>query len=380
MKSKIYDCIVVGTGIAGLMAARQLEKNKIDYICIDKKKKIGYPLKCGESVCKKTFDMFFGSKRYSFIKKSINKNRFKILLENKIAERILNIPYYHVDRPKFEEFLAKDIQKKIILNCGCEDLAKQEDIWIVETKKRKFRAKTVILALGCDFKIQKQLGLIDKIPSLGILYLGLFGNAKINEGEFLFFYPKKHLTGMWAFPKGKGIINAGIGTYQNTNVDIKSTFYNYIRKIKELKNIKPIYTTGAIEPIDGPIKKTYTDGLLITGDAAGFVYAFSGEGIKYAMISGFISGKVISNAIKKNDYSSKYLSRYEKAWKREFGSELKAGLMLKDIALWVYKKHPNLVEKLFMLPSEKDLIKVKNGIIPLKTRLLHLYIKIKSNL
>lgn len=379
MKSGIYDCVVIGAGIAGLMAARQLEKQGLDYICIDKKKKIGHPLRCGEAVCKKTFDRFFGSKKYIFIKSLITKNKFKILLNNKVAERTLNIPYYQLDRPKFEQWLAKDIKKKIILNCACEDLKKQENIWILKTKNRRIKAKTIILALGCDFKIQRATGLIDRIPSLAVLYFGLFNNAKINKDELLFLYSNKFLAGLWAFPKRDGLINAGIGTFQKTNINLKSTFYDITKKLKELENMKLSYVTGGIEPADGPIKRTFADGLLVAGDAAGFVYAFSGEGIKYAMISGYFSGNIISDAIKKDDFSSRFLSAYERAWKKEFGVELKAGLILKDIALWVYKRHPNLVEKLFMFPSDKDLYKVKNGILPLKVRLIHLYIKARKH-
>jgi digeranylgeranylglycerophospholipid reductase len=44
---KLYDTIVIGAGPAGLMAARELERNEIDYLILEAKARVGYPVKCG---------------------------------------------------------------------------------------------------------------------------------------------------------------------------------------------------------------------------------------------------------------------------------------------------------------------------------------------
>lgn len=382
MKQKIYDCIVIGAGIAGLMAARELEKRGVDYICIDKKRKIGYPLKCGEGVCQKTFDRFFPGD-YPFVKNKIIKNRFLVFTKNRVAQRVLKIPFYQVDRPRFEQWLAKDVGRKIKLDSGCEDVERTKEGWRVKTKKGSYKTKTVILAHGCNFFIQKKLGMVEKNPALGVHYVGIFKNARIREDEFLYAYNQKKLMGFWAFPKGRGVVNAGVGYIRLDNdkkINLKTVFNDFTKKIRGLEDIKAVEIRGGVEPLSGPIEKTYTEGLLAAGDAAGFTYAFSGEGIKYALVSGWLSGRTISKAIKINDTSDRSLSRYEKVWKKEFGGELKCGIVLKDIALWVYHRHPNLVERLFMKPSEKDLDMVKKGILPLKTRVLYGYIKTRKRL
>ena len=43
-----FDVIIIGAGPAGLMAARELEKNEVNYLIIEAKRRIGFPLKCGE--------------------------------------------------------------------------------------------------------------------------------------------------------------------------------------------------------------------------------------------------------------------------------------------------------------------------------------------
>ncbi len=73
-----------------------------------------------------------------------------------------------------------------------------------------------------------------------------------------------------------------------------------------------------------PAKKTFFDGYLLAGDAAGFVSPFEGEGIFYARRSGEIAAEVISGTISGNSN----LSGYEKRWKKEFDFSTLAGLAM----------------------------------------------------
>jgi flavin-dependent dehydrogenase len=59
-----------------------------------------------------------------------------------------------------------------------------------------------------------------------------------------------------------------------------------------------------------PLPKVYTNNVLLTGDAAGFVDPLSGGGIELAMISGEKAAKVAAEAVQANDFSEKFLSRY----------------------------------------------------------------------
>ena len=54
----LYDCIIIGAGPAGLMAARHL-KGK-NFLVIDGKQKIGKLLHCGEGVRQQEFRQLFG--------------------------------------------------------------------------------------------------------------------------------------------------------------------------------------------------------------------------------------------------------------------------------------------------------------------------------
>jgi flavin-dependent dehydrogenase len=74
--------------------------------------------------------------------------------------------------------------------------------------------------------------------------------------------------------------------------------------------------------------KTYTGGMMLVGDAAGFPCPLEAEGIWHALISGRTAAETAAWAISKGDTSEAALREYERRWKasdlgkeHEFGSE-----------------------------------------------------------
>jgi len=135
----------------------------------------------------------------------------------------------------------------------------------------------------------------------------------------------------WVFPK-KECINIGVVEYistkskQDDKKNLKDIYRIYIQILKESKII-PDYLKinklkGAVLPYC-PIEKTYTDRVIICGDAAGLINPLTGEGIDYSMYSGEIAAEIISKSLENGDASSQFLSKYEKNWKSDFGKDIK---------------------------------------------------------
>lgn len=76
-------------------------------------------------------------------------------------------------------------------------------------------------------------------------------------------------------------------------------------------------------PISGPLDSTYTDRVLLAGDAAGMVNAFSAEGIYFAMVSGDLAADALLAAHRANRFDARQLASYQAAWEREIGPELR---------------------------------------------------------
>ena len=72
----------------------------------------------------------------------------------------------------------------------------------------------------------------------------------------------------------------------------------------------------------GGIKTSYSDGMLIIGDAAGFVSPLGGDGIYFGMSSGRIAADTVEYAVENDTFDKNTLSRYQERWYREWGKDL----------------------------------------------------------
>ena len=88
--------------------------------------------------------------------------------------------------------------------------------------------------------------------------------------------------------------------------------------------------------------RTAADGLMVVGDAAGFVDPLTGEGIYYALRSGELAAAQGVEALQRGDVSMKALRGYEAKWRREFGWNLWTGLRLRP---WLTRE--SLIERAF---------------------------------
>ncbi len=79
---------------------------------------------------------------------------------------------------------------------------------------------------------------------------------------------------------------------------------------------------GHLIPYGGPQKKLAGRRTLLCGDAGGFVDAFSGEGIGYAIRSGQIAAEKIKEALQEGGGGAPVAASYERACREEFGENL----------------------------------------------------------
>jgi len=84
----------------------------------------------------------------------------------------------------------------------------------------------------------------------------------------------------------------------------------------------------------GGIDKSWDDHLLIIGDAAGFIDPLTGEGIQYAMQSGWIAAEVLEDALTKGDVSAAMMKKYHRRWYREWGLEFKLSM---KVSIMLYR-------------------------------------------
>ncbi len=339
-----YNVVIVGAGPAGLMAARTIN-NKLSYLLIDSKKEIGEPLRCAEGLREETFRKFFRHTNYDFVKNRVNEH--KMVCED--LTRIINAPCLELDRVEFEKWLAEPL-KNIQLETRCEDVAVKKDHVVVKTNKGDIKADLVILCHGTDYHIQKKFGMLKEDVVIAVGIGGLYRNHGLDKDYFYLYFDNDYLGGFWVFPKSREEANIGYVAYEKGS-NLKKSFNDLMKKygFDKAELIKPY--AGTL-PISGPIYKTYSNRILVCGNAAGHVYAGTGEGVPFALEGGKIAGEIALKA-KKNNFSKRFLSLYEAEWKKAFGNIMEAGVNFSYFIAAGYKY--SAYKKIFSAPTDSEI-------------------------
>ncbi|MCK5141166.1 MAG: NAD(P)/FAD-dependent oxidoreductase, partial [Candidatus Heimdallarchaeota archaeon] len=224
---------------------------------------------------------------------------------------------------------------------------------------QQIRSKMVILAEGRFPALNEKFNL--PRPSRNdIVYASQFimSGVKDIEREFVEIYQSNSLVpGFfgWIIPIDEQKAKVGLGV---TNPPASKMLENLINKhpiLKQKLSSAKIEKrmSGAI-PIGSYIKKTYTDNVLVVGDAAGQTKPTTGGGVIFGGLAAIIAGDVSSQAIKNDDFSCKFLSEYEKRWKKEFRKNLDVMKLVRNYLNSLEDEH---VEKLFNLLNKPKIKK-----------------------
>ena len=228
-------------------------------------------------------------------------------------------------------FKEKSLVKDLKIN--------QEKVKLVLKDNTTIDSEIVIGSDGIWSTVAKKSGLIKTRKNIGMCILE---EHKINRTTLDKHFGEKRISHIfmkfqgingygWIFPKSEHL-NLGICVFTLNmedslkKVNLVEIYKQYLKILKESNLLPECFISKNTKrgqfPLY-PIKKTYADRVVICGDAAGFINPFTGEGIYYAMVSGKIAADIISKSLKSGNTDESFLSRYEKAWKKDFGRDIK---------------------------------------------------------
>lgn len=130
----------------------------------------------------------------------------------------------------------------------------------------------------------------------------------------------------WIFPKGKHEANVGVGIGGNQTKKARYYLDKFIAAHKGLENGSKIIVNAGAIPVGGFLDNMVMDNMVVVGDAAHQVDPIHGGGMGIVMEAGQIAADVIADAVKKKDYSQKFLSAYNTNWYEKRGNNLKGRL------------------------------------------------------
>jgi flavin-dependent dehydrogenase len=138
------------------------------------------------------------------------------------------------------------------------------------------------------------------------------------------------------------------------------------RRQKILQGGERVEPVRSVESLGFEVKQVPCGGLVLVGDAMGFIDPFTGEGIYLSLRSAQLAGEVIHMGLQRTDLSRKYLSVYDVKRKKEFNGKF----LLSRILQWLIYNRPfcnRVMKSLSMNPVlAQTLAGVIGDILPAK--------------
>jgi geranylgeranyl reductase family protein len=165
----------------------------------------------------------------------------------------------------------------------------------------------------------------------------------------------------WIFPKGSAKVNAGLGISMWSNFpNPKHQFYKYVLT-KSLFEGSLLLSSGAwYDPTRKPLDNMVGNGVAVLGDAACLVNPIHGGGIGPSMLSGYLAGKTIIEALEKGDVSQKSLWPYNRKYMEMYGTK-QAGLDIFRLLLLTSQDVDISYGMKFKLLTEEDILRASLG-------------------
>lgn len=165
----------------------------------------------------------------------------------------------------------------------------------------------------------------------------------------------------WLFYKSGGRVNAGLGVCMRGNFpNPKSQFYNYILKKPIFEGSEVIDAGAWYDPTRRPLDNMVGDGVIITGDAACLVNPIHGGGIGPSLLSGFMAGKTIAEALENGEPTRQTLWRYNVKYMESYGAKQASLDVFRMLLIACRNEDLNYGMK-YKLLTEEDVLKAGLG-------------------
>ena len=340
-----YDVIVVGSGPAGSTAARECALRGLNTLVIEKEK-LPRHKPCGGAVSSKALSLLDFKIRNDLVERECYGSRLHYGGYEIEARKPYRIGIF-TSRDEFDMYL---VEKAIDANAELKDAESVKSLTIgdssvvVRTDKGTYKASAVIGADGVNSGVanyvrpryntnEVALAMETEIPARDEEI-----TERIKDIAEVYF----GITNMgygWVFPKREHF-SVGVAGLLSQFKEPKSVFVNFLKKLNFNTDVQ---FHAHLIPAGGYEREFCSDRIILVGDAAGYVDAFYGEGIQYAIHSGKLAAGVILESYEKGDFSKEELTRYKELCYGAFGENLDCALKFSG---QVYK-YPDVFIKLF---------------------------------
>jgi flavin-dependent dehydrogenase len=136
----------------------------------------------------------------------------------------------------------------------------------------------------------------------------------------------------WLVPKRDGTAKVGLAAKTGNSKELLKKFMlKNPAASQKLRNARIRQIAFHPLTLGGPIMQNYSNGFLAVGDAASQVKPTTGGGVIFGMMCTRIAAEVAHEAFVRNDFSSDFLSEYQKRCREVLGFDMNVMLRLRRI-------------------------------------------------
>lgn len=356
-----YDVLIVGAGPAGSCCASILAQAGVSVALIDK---AAFPRDkvCGDALSLDVVNQLSkisGELTQAFEAATTPMPSYGVTI-GAPNEKTVDIPFYYRGNPDcgyllprydFDDLLFKHAEAysevDTFLNSPVTHISNNQDEVEVSTKQVNLTGSVVVGADGANSMVSRQLAQngTDKSAHSAGVRVYYEGVNNFSEGQYIeLYFFKDILPGyLWVFPLANNQANVGIGVLSSAitrhKLNLKRKLEEFITEHPKLKerfaNAQPMEKPkGMGLPLGSKQRAISGDRFLLTGDAAGLIDPFSGEGIGNAIRSGRTAANCLLEAFKQQDFSGGFLKQYDQRIYGQMKKEFKVSHTIQRLSAY----------------------------------------------
>ena len=379
-----FDVIVVGAGTAGCLAAKTTAEAGLKVCLVERKKReeIGEKI-CGDALGEHHLKTVGLEKPQGG---ELEKRIEGIKIYSPNLETVFTVAHedfvgYLLNRRLFGQWLLRKAVDKgadLLGQMQClEPVVEKNSVTGILVKNLKtggdvqLRSRVVVDASGflaiVRRKLPKEFGVENEVENEDVeacyreirqlkqetgysecceIYL----NQKVTPGGYT-----------WIFPKNGARVNAGVGICMRGKFpNPKNQFYKHVLTRPVFEGSLLLDGGAWYDPTRRPLDNMVGNGVVILGDAACLVNPIHGGGIGPSMLSGFLAGRTIVEALDKGEASLESLWSYNCRYIEMYGAK-QAGLDVFRMLLLTSRDEDLNYGMNYQLLTEEDVLKAGLG-------------------
>ena len=288
----MHDVAVVGAGPAGGMAAWQLARKGLSVVVIERRRAVGAPVQCGESLSEAALSGNELSARDEFVVRRVRGVR---MLSPSGHHLEVHVAGYCISREAFDRHLvalAGGEGAEVRLSTDVRSAVRAPDGWRLATSGGEVASRLLVLADGPASHLGASLGL-GPPGRMAVAALYRFAPSPPLMDDHLRFYCGARYTGgyAWCFDRGFEL-NVGVVSTEDPRPLLDAFCTRVGLDIRERRSM-----SRGIIPQGGCVERCSGPGVVMVGDAAGLTNPCSGGGVHAALFSARLAAGHVARAV-----------------------------------------------------------------------------------